>query len=454
MSEEVGKTKSKQQAKAHWFCRACGNEFWGAKNKPKCPKCHETVELMELTEDGIPKEDVRRIIESKQLRQAIAPEVPVEEKSRPGLTLDISRDALLKADEMSAEMFEREVDESIREHIASSIKAKALKSKADLLEQERRLSALQGGGEEAENVSFPAGYNQPLAQSNPMIGPLLLQGISSLDEEAQKRFFEMVKDPQAAYGLATIMATVLNPPKPHLQAFYNPYMNNNPISQLFQGMGQMAAPAQPVQQEGEGQAEGGVKDMAETVKILVETMQAMQPQKDEGVNTELKEVLTEIKRGQEELRDKYYELQLAQLEGRGGGGGEGLSKEDLEEIIEKRLQSLNKTPKDALKEIKDTILAVDELRETIAGEAPEQQEPLETWIKKHTLQREAEEEQRRHEKEIKELEAKAAKWSTAKMLLQEGIRENLLKMGRKKEEPEEEPTVEPELRDKKVQLVK
>ena len=130
-----------------------------------------------------------------------------------------------------------------------------------------------------------------------------------------------------------------------------------------------------------------------------------------------------------------------------------LTKEDLDEIIEKRLQNVNKSPKDALKEIKDTILAVDELRDTMSGEAPEQQEPLDTWVKKHTMQREAEEEKAKHEKEIKQLEAKAAKWGTAKMMLQDGIRANLLKMGEKKEE--EMPELETEtLRKKRVQLVK
>jgi flagellar biosynthesis chaperone FliJ len=209
---------------------------------------------------------------------------------------------------------------------------------------------------------------------------------------------------------------------------------------------------QPHQERGEESPSEGMKDMAETIKIMFETMRDMAPQREEGLNSDLKEVLTEIKRGQEELRDKYYSLQLAQLEGK-GGGGEGLSKEDLDEIIEKRLQNLNKSPKDALKEIKDTILAVDELRDTMSGEAPEQQEPLDTWVKKHTMQREAEGEKAAHEMKIKELEAKAAKWGTAKTLLQDGIRANLLKMGESKKE-EGVPELEPEIRAKRVQLVK
>jgi len=117
------------------------------------------------------------------------------------------------------------------------------------------------------------------------------------------------------------------------------------------------------------------------------------------------------------------------------------------------MQNLNKSPKDALREIKETILAVDELRDTMSGEAPEQQEPLDTWVKKHTLQREAEDQKAAHEMKIKELEANAAKWGTAKTLLQDGIRANLLKMGEAKKE-EEVPELEPEMRRKRVQLVK
>ena len=446
MSEEVGKTKSKQQPKTHWFCAKCGNDFWGSKKTPKCPKCFEEFDLTELNEDGIPVEDMRRIIESKIPAQILHPEGVSEPplNGRPKLTLDLSREALSRADEMGASMFERDVDESIRDHISSNIKAKALKSKRELIEEENKIKALEGG-EEAEGISGGGYPGQPLAQPNPMGASMLVQSIAGLDEEAQSQFFERIKDPQVAYGLAAM----LNPPKQTLQA-YNPYYN--PAAQIQSMLGGMQT-AQPQHQErGEENPSEGMKDMAETIKIMFETMRDMMPQREEGLNSDLKEVLTEIKHGQEELRDKYYSLQLAQLEGK-TGGGEGLSKEDLDEIIEKRMQNLNKSPKDALKEIKDTILAVDELRDTMAGEAPEQQEPLDTWVKKHTMQREAEDQKAAHEMKIKELEAKAAKWSTAKTLLQDGIRANLLKMGEGKKE-DEEVSLEPEIRKSRVTLVK
>jgi hypothetical protein len=447
LSEEaVGKTKSKQQPKTHWFCGKCGNDFWGAKKTPKCPKCNEEFDLTELNEDGIPIEDMRRIMESRSPAQILNPG-GVNEPSlneRPKLTLDLSREALSRADEMGASMFEREVDESIRDHISSNIKAKALKSKRELIEEEKKIRALEVG-EEVESVPGGGYPGQPLAQPNPMGASMLVQSIAGLDEESQTRFFDMIKDPQVAYGLASI----LNPPKQTLQG-YNPY--NNPAAQIQSVLGGMQM-TQPHQERAEESPAEGMKDMAQTIKIMFETMRDMTPQREEGLNSDLKEVLTEIKRGQEELRDKYYSLQLAQLEGKGGAGGEGLSKEDLDEIIEKRLQSLNKSPKDALNEIKATILAVDELRDTMSGEAPEQQEPLDTWVKKHTMQREAEDQKASHEMKIKELEAKAAKWGTAKTLLQDGIRANLLKMGESKKE-EVVPELEPEMRRKKVQLVK
>jgi hypothetical protein len=421
LSEEtVGKGKSKQQAKTHWFCAKCGNDFWGSKKTPKCPKCYEEFDLTELNEDGIPMEDMRRIMESKAPPQILNTGDKPSSNERPKLTLDFSREALSRADEMGASMFEREVDESIRDHISSNIKAKALKSKRELIEEEKKIRALEGG-EEVEGVSGGGYPGQPIAQPNPMGASMLVQSIAGLDEESQTRFFDMIKDPQVAYGLASILNGGMQMTQPH-------------------------------QERGEESPSEGMKDMAETIKIMFETMRDMTPQREEGLNNDLKEVLTEIKRGQEELRDKYYSLQLAQLEGK-GGGGEGLSKEDLDEIIEKRMQSINKSPKEALNEIKATILAVDELRDTMSGEAPEQQEPLDTWVKKHTMQREAEDEKAKNEKEIKQLEAKAAKWGTARTLLQDGIRANLLKMGESKKE-EAVPELEPEMRRKKVQLVK
>ena len=448
MSEEVvGKTKSKQQPKTHWFCKLCLNDFWGAKKKDnaRCPKCGgELDELMELTEEGLPASKVRELMDEVKFGGVQTPAVPKGTKiqERPKLSLDLSRNTLLEMDEVNADMFKRDLDESLREHLSSGAKVKALESRRRLLEEKKKIEALEGG-EEVEGISGGGYPNQPLAQPNPMGASMLVQSIAGLDEEAQTRFFDMIKDPQVAYGLASI----LNPPKQTLQA-YNPYYNpGTQIQSLLGGM-QMTQP----QQQAEGTQAESAKDMAETVKILVETMQAMQPQREEGVNSDLREVLTEIKHGQEELRDKYFSLQLAQLEGK--SGGEGLSKEDLDEIIENRMQSLNRSPNDALKEIKETILAVDELRDTMAGEASEQQEPLDTWIKKHTMQREAEDEKMKHEKEIRELEAKAAKWGTAKTLLQDGIRANLLKMGEGKKE-EEEVSLEPEtLRKKRVQLVK
>ncbi|MCK4731317.1 MAG: hypothetical protein KAT65_02565, partial [Methanophagales archaeon] len=69
MSEEevkpISKSKSKQQPKTHWFCNKCGNDFWGAKKVAECPQCGEDMDLMVLNEDGLPLEDVRRIVKKR-----------------------------------------------------------------------------------------------------------------------------------------------------------------------------------------------------------------------------------------------------------------------------------------------------------------------------------------------------------------------------------------------------
>jgi len=123
---------------------------------------------------------------SRALNNGGVSEPPLNE--RPKLTLDLSREALSRADEMGASMFEREVDESIRDHISSNIKAKALKSKRELIEEENKIKALEGG-EEAEGISGGGYPGQPLAQPNPMGASMLVQSIAGLDEEAQSQIF-------------------------------------------------------------------------------------------------------------------------------------------------------------------------------------------------------------------------------------------------------------------------
>jgi hypothetical protein len=151
-------------------------------------------------------------------------------------------------------------------------------------------------------------------------------------------------------------------------------------------------------------------------------------------------------------------LRIEQAEG--GGSGGGVTKEEIEMIIESKMQSTAKSPKDMIQDLTSIIGEVDSLRQTIQVKPTitEHVEPLDDWVKKHTMERELQSDQRIHESEIASATAKQAKWDVAKILLSEGIRENI--KARTAADEDVEPTEETEtpvpnkIRRSKVTLVK
>ena len=446
--KSVGTQKEKglkEVAKAHWQCMKCGSDFWGAKKNPHCPECKaEGFDLRELNVTNIPIEDVKNVLSSGE---SIEEGNPILQKAHPKIDIDLSRAAINNADELGAEMFQRDMETTIQDSYLSRMKAKAAAAKAEQIEGEQRVNALSTNQQEEGSV-MPG-----MPNTNYLSASTLIQSISNLPEEERQWWLEQLKDPQAVYGLATL----LNPPKQTMQG-NTPFMPQmNPLMNLM-GMKQQMAEAPP---QGQGSEESNsMLDMAEALKIMFDMAKSSipAPVDPSESNRELKDALLELKESQEKLNDRYMALRIEQAEG--GGGGGGVTKEELEMLIDTKLQTAAKSPKDMIGELSTLIGDVDTLRNTIQVKPTitEHVEPLDEWVKKHTMERELQEEQMEHDSKIASAEATKAKWGVAHMLLREGIKENIkartTDMKVKEEEPEPETSVPSKIRRSKVTLVK
>ena len=444
----VQKEKSlKEVAKAHWQCMKCGSDFWGAKKNPHCPECKaEGFDLCELNANNVPIEDVKNVV-AGGVDVAFNPGNSILEKPKPKVDIDLSRAAINNADELSADMFQRDMEATIQDSYLSRMKAKAASAKAEQIEGEQRVKALDvNQREESEGMSGMPNTNYLSASS-------LISSISTLPEEERQWWLEQLKDPQAVYGLATL----LNPPKQTMQGPIPLMQQQNPLMNLM-NMKQQMAEAPPQSQGGE--ESNSMLDMAEALKIMFDMAKSSMPAPvdQSEANKDLKDAMLELKDSQEKLNDRYMALRIEQAEG--GGGGGGVTKEELEMLIDTKLQTAPKSPKEMIGELSTMIGEVDALRNTIQVKPTitEHVVPLDEWVKKHTMERELQEEQMAHESKIAASEATKAKWGVAHMLLREGIKENIkartTEMEVKEEEPEPETSVPSKIRRSKVTLVK
>ena len=412
MSEEElkAKGKSKQPAKTHWFCKTCLKDFWGAKKEPRCPKCGaEFDELMELTEDGLPAARVREIVE-ENIFKGVHPLESEKLSEKPKLSLSLSRDALLEMDEVNADMFKRDLDESLREHLSSGAKAKALESKRKLLEEQRRIEDLQGGGvREEEQV-----------QPNPQAVAMLMQTIAGLPEEQQNLFFERIQNPNIAYNLATI----INPPKQTMQG-YSPYNPMGTAMQSVLGAGQPSATP-----------EEKALNVADVMNSMMEAMVKMNDMtKSKEVDTSgvikeimqpIREELSELKRQNESNVERYYDLR--QKVDSGEVGGKTLTKEDIATVVDEQIKPFQKGLKEQLQDVKTTIEVVEDLKAEIKGEpkiTPETPVSVDDKLKLMRFEKEDEEEKHRHEEAIRQFEIDKTKQEKGKLFLQGALMRHL-----------------------------
>jgi len=434
-----------EKAKVHWQCMRCGSDFWGAKKNPRCPQCQaEGFDLKELNDDNLPIGDVKHVL-SGGVDVSYDGDNTIISKSKPAINIDLTRAAINRADEMGADLFEREMDTSMQDIYLSRAKAKAAEAKVAQTEQEKRLRSMLQPNEGEMEVQGPPSTNYLSAST-------LIQSISTLPEEEREWWLSQIKDPQTVYGLATL----LNPPKQTMQGNVPFQQMNNPLMNLM-GMRQQMTEQQPPQMQRNqgGEETSSMLELAQAFKILHETAVASIPKQPDSseTNRELKEALNELKESQDKLNDRYLALRIEQVEGRGGG----VTIDDIESLINAKLQMLNKSPKDTLREIKETIKEVDDLRQTIEVKntiPPIHTEPIEDWIKKHTMERELIEEKMGHEARIAADNAKTEKWKVAKILLSEGIKENIKARTKDGEESEEETSVPSSIKRSRVTLVK
>jgi hypothetical protein len=438
----------KEAAKAHWQCMTCGSDFWGAKKNPHCPECKaEGFDLRELNADGIPIEDVKSVV-SKGAASYDGGN-PIIQKPKAKIDIDLSRAAINNADELSADMFQRDMEATIQDSYLARMKAKAAAAKAEQIEGEQRVKALDTNQRE-ESGGLPG-----MPNTNYLSASTLIQSISNLPEEERQWWLEQLKDPQAVYGLATL----LNPPKQTMQG-NTPFMQQqNPLMSL---MGMKQQMAEPAPQGQGGEESSSMLEMAEALKIMFDMAKTSIPTPVDATesNRELKDALLELKDSQDKLNDRYMALRIEQAEG--GGSGSGVTKEELEMLIDTKLQTAAKSPKEMISELTSIIGEVDSLRNAIEVKPTitEHGEPIEDWVKKHTMESTLQKEQMEHEAAVENARAKKAKWEVGRLLLSEGIKENIKARTRgeddkEEEEEEEEKTSTPNtIRRSKVTLVK
>jgi hypothetical protein len=436
----------KEPAKAHWQCMKCGSDFWGAKKNPHCPECKaEGFDLSELNANNIPIEDVKHVV-SGDIDESYSSPNTILQNPKPKIDIDLSRAAINNADELSADMFQRDMEATIQDNYLSRMKAKAAVAKAEQIEGEQKVSALSTNPQE-EGSAMPG-----MPNTNYLSASTLIQSISNLPEEERQWWLEQIKDPQAVYGLATL----LNPPKQTMQG-NTPFMQQmNPLMNLMGVKQQMAETPPPSQGSDETSS---MLEMAEALKIMFEMAQSSipPPVDPSESNKEIRDAMLELKDSQEKLNDRYMALRIEQAE---GGGTGGVTKEDLEMIIDMKMQAVNKSPNDMIKELSSIISEVDSLRNTIQVKPTitEHVEPLDDWVKKHTMERELQSDQMSHESQIADNEAKKEKWKVARILLSEGIKENIKARTTEDEDKsdtkEVETTLPSTVRRSKVTLVK
>jgi hypothetical protein len=436
----------KQAAKAHWQCMACYSDFWGSKKAPKCPKCGaEGFDLKELNAEGIPLQDVKNALSGGVDVTQDGGNTIIQGKTpqTPQINLDYSRAAIGRADDIAAEMFERDMTSAIQSDVSNKVKAKAAESKATLLEQEQKLKGMEHAEGDDMAPQNPFSMNSVSASS-------LIQSISGLPEEEREWWLGQIKDPQTVYGLATL----LNPPKQTMQGNIPFPQQQNQLMNLM-GMRQQMDQMQPQQQPQQGGEEtSSMLELAQAFKILQETAVASipKPVDNSESNSELKEALRELKDSQEKLNDRYYALKVEQLE---GGGGGGITEERLEAILATKLASATKSPLQSLQELKATMTEIDGLRGMLEPKTDiVHGEPIDEWMKKHTMTREMQDDKLRSEERIASQNAKAAKWGVAKNLLSDGIKANLAARTRDTDDESAKEEVPDVLRRKKVTLVK
>jgi hypothetical protein len=278
----------KETAKAHWQCMKCGSDFWGAKKNPHCPECKaEGFDLSELNANNIPIEDVKHVV-SGDLDESYGSPNTILQNAKPKIDIDLSRAAINNADELSADMFQRDMEATIQDSYLSRMKAKAAVAKAEQIEGEQKVNALTTNPQE-EGSAMPG-----MPNTNYLSASTLIQSISNLPEEERQWWLEQIKDPQAVYGLATL----LNPPKQTMQG-NTPFMQQmNPLMNLMGMKQQMAETPPPSQGSDETSS---MLEMAEALKIMFEMAQSSipQPVDPSESNKEIRDAMLELKDSQE-----------------------------------------------------------------------------------------------------------------------------------------------------------
>jgi len=434
--KEQAQPQLAQPVHVWWRCLNCANDFQGAKKSPKCPYCGNEVALEELNDDRVP---IRKV--GEKLDRFLNVDIPkVGNVASQRLGYDLLGH-LETTQAYETEVWDRTLADELKEDTLERVKKKRIQSQADRLEAEKRLRQLEAERQDDQSGGGASGAGSRSPAPSPQAQAYIMDQILSLDEGDREWWLEKLKDPAVSMALSSL----LNPSVQHYSNF-NPYQQQMMLQNLMQ---------RPKQDEGSGGGTTGgmmMADMAAAMGEIFRTIKEMMPQPQQqqaGVPSELKETLEQIRTSQEALKEKYYLLQFEQLKAgqNQGSAPPALSKDDLEEIIDHKLALTQKKPADLINETKQMVVALDQFRQSIQGELPEQRESLDEWRVKKEIELQADREKRAMELELKKQEKEAQRYAAVKSLLQGGFSSHLAKIASEQREQKSDEKSAPKKRE-------
>jgi len=405
-------------------CAFCQQEFETTRKKNmndiECPYCGGSAAYM-LNADGVPisivGEGVKDFIHVNNGGDNIMSQIYKQETEEDELNMIIS--ATKRA---NAELLNQLVMDTFLERQKAALYEARLKAE----QYKRELEKLRGETDQIEEQNNQVANVQKVQA--------FLQALSTMDEKTRE---ELLKQLEENPHLAITIGWMLNPPNPQQLGFFNPFMFYLP---------------QMLQSGGETNNSVDMGSLITSIVNAIKTIHEIAQPRQTDVGEAIKPIVDEIKAIRQEisdLRDKYYNLQIAKVEAPSHELNNILSRI---EALEKKLEE-TKTPKHLLEEIK-ALRELYEETQNLFG-AGKEKEDINEWIKKKEFEFKLEKQKKEEERRLLELQEKLEKKKFAKALLLAAMQRAMgINRGEDKEEEKEGEEKKGERQEKKEEKSK
>ena len=383
----MAKRSQSSGSKVKLKCAFCQQEFEATRKKNmddiECPYCGRSAAYV-LNADGIPVsivgEGVKDFIHVNNGGGNIMPQIYKQETEEDELNMIIS--ATKRA---NAELLNQLVMDTFLERQKAALYEARLKAE----QYKKELERLRG------ESGIPEEQNNQMANVQKV--QAFLQALSTMDEKTRE---ELLKQLEENPHLAITIGWMLNPPNPQQLGFFNPFMFYLP---------------QMVQSGGETQNSSvDIASLITSIVNAIKTMYEIAQPKQADISDAIKPIIDEIKSIKQDisdLRDKYYNLQIAKVEAPSHELNNILNRiEALERKVEE-----SRTPKYLVEEIK-ALRELYEETQNLFG-ANKKEESIDEWIKKREFEFKLEKQKKEEERRLLELQEKLEKKKFAKALL-------------------------------------